>query len=154
MAESNQRWQVVDNSIAMLEAAKSATELTAIINGEKVDVKQAEPEVTPTPTPAPNYNTLSKGDKSNEVLDMQNRLWELGFLLDDRDGNFGSKTQTAVKMFQQAAGLSITGIADGETLARLYADDAPRTAMAQATPGPAAQDTPAPEVTDEPAATE
>ena len=154
VAESNQRWQVVDNSIAMLEAAKSATELTAIINGEKVDVKQAEPEVTPTPTPAPNYNTLSKGDKSNEVLDMQNRLWELGFLLDDRDGNFGSKTQTAVKMFQQAAGLSITGIADGETLARLYADDAPRTAMAQATPGPAAQDTPAPEVTDEPAATE
>ena len=51
---------------------------------------------TPTPTPAPNYNTLSKGDKSNEVLDMQNRLWELGFLLDDRDGYFGSKTQTAV----------------------------------------------------------
>ena len=85
---------------------------------------------------------------------MQNRLWELGFLLDDRDGNFGSKTQTAVKMFQQQAGLSITGIADGETLARLYADDAPRTAMAQATPEPAAQHTPAPEVTDEPAATE
>ena len=153
VAESNDRWQVVDNSITLLQSAKSASELTAIINGEKIDVKQAEPDATPTPTPAPNYNTLSKGDKSNEVLEMQNRLWELGFLLDDRDGNFGSKTQTAVKMFQQQAGLPITGIADGETLARLYADDAPRTAMAQATAQVSAT-TIAPETTDAPTAAE
>ena len=153
VAESNDRWQVVDNSITLLQSAKSASELTAIINGEKIDVKQAEPDATPTPTPAPNYNTLSKGDKSNEVLEMQNRLWELGFLLDDRDGNFGSKTQTAVKMFQQQAGLPITGIADGETLARLYADDAPRTAMAQATVQVSTTAI-APETTDAPTAAE
>ena len=137
VAESDERWKVVDNSITMLKSAKSATELTAIINGESIEVVQAEPEATPTPTPAPNYNTLSKGDKSNEVLEMQNRLYELGFLLDDRDGNFGSKTQTAVKMFQQQAGIAITGIADSATLELLYSDDAPRTAMAQTTPTPA-----------------
>lgn len=140
--QSTQRWTVVNNAIATLEAARSATELTAVINGEEVDV--LEPEASPTPTPPVNYNTLSKGDKSDEVLEMQNRLYELGFLLDDRDGAFGSKTQTAVKMFQQAAGLEITGIADNNTLTALYADDAPRTSYAQPTA------TPAPEATAEP----
>ena len=94
----------------------------------------------PTPTPEPvqqTYATLSRGDKSDEVLEMQNRLYMLGFLLDDRDGAFGSKTQTAVKAFQQAAGLEVTGIADSDTLTRLYADDAPMTEYAQATPTPA-----------------
>ncbi|MEE1199010.1 MAG: peptidoglycan-binding domain-containing protein, partial [Christensenellales bacterium] len=98
-----------------------------------------------------NYNTLSKGAKSDEVLDMQNRLYQLGFLLDDRDGAFGSNTQTAVKMFQQSAGLPITGIADNETLTRMYADDAPRTEYAQPTPTPVVA-TSAPEATPDPAA--
>lgn len=148
-AQSDERWAVVTNSITALEAARSTAELTAIESGESVEVVQAEP--TPEPTPEPvNYNTLSKGDKSDEVLDMQNRLFELGFLLDDRDGAFGSKTQTAVKMFQQVAGLPITGIADSATLNALYADDAPRTSNAQPTPTPPTQY--AAEPTPEPAA--
>lgn len=137
-AQSDERWAVVTSSIAALEAARSTAELTAIASGEPVEAVQAEP--TPEPTPEPvNYNTLSKGDKSDEVLDMQNRLFELGFLLDDRDGAYGSKTQTAVKMFQQVAGLPITGIADSATLNALYADDAPRTSNAQPTPTPPTQ---------------
>lgn len=148
IAESDERWQVVSNSIAMLEASKQAAELTAIVNGEEVAIPEAE--ATPSPTPAVNYNTLSKGAKSDEVLDMQNRLFELGFFLDDRDGAFGSKTQTAVKMFQQAAGLPISGIADGATLAALYSDEAPRTEYAQPTPTPAPAA--APEPTADPAA--
>ena len=133
-ANSAARWAIVDNAIATVENATTAQELTAVLNGERVVVA-----ATPTPTPEPEvtYATLSKGDKSDEVLEMQNRLYELGFLLDDRDGAFGSKTQTAVKLFQQAAGLEATGIADNETLQRLYADDAPRTEYAQATPTPA-----------------
>ena len=148
VAESDSRWQTVENSIAMLESATSAAELTAIINGEEIDVTR--PQATPSPTPPVNYNTLSKDDKSDEVFEMQNRLFELGFLLDDRDGVFGSKTQTAVKMFQQAAGLEVTGIADNTTLTALYADDAPRTVYAQptATPAPTATPEPAPSETD------
>lgn len=144
IAESDERWQVVENSIALLENAKSAVELTAIVNGEEIDI--TEVQATPTPTPAPNYNTLSKGDKSDAVYDLQNRLFELGFLLDARDGAYGGNTQTAVKMFQQAAGLSITGIADSETQAALYADDAPRTQYAQPTATPKPSATPAPSV--------
>ena len=142
--DSASRWQIINDSIAQVENATTAQELTAVLNGERVTVASS-----PTPTPEPvqqTYNTLSRGDKSDEVLEMQNRLYMLGFLLDDRDGAFGSKTQTAVKLFQQAAGLEPTGIADNETLTILYSDDAPRTEYAQITPTPAAGEaTPAPE---------
>ena len=132
--DSDSRWAIIDSEIAQVENATTAQELTAILNGERVTVA-ASP--TPTPEPEVTYTTLSKGDKSDEVLEMQNRLYMLGFLLDDRDGAFGSKTQTAVKLFQQAAGLEATGIADSAMLQKLYAEDAPRTEYAQATATPA-----------------
>ena len=138
--DSAARWQIVNDQIAQVENATTAQELTAILNGERVTVA-ASP--TPTPEPEVTYTTLSKGDKSDEVLEMQNRLYMLGFLLDDRDGAFGKNTQTAVKMFQQAAGLEVTGIADNATLTLLYSEDAPRTEYAQATPTPAPEAEPA-----------
>lgn len=128
-AESDERWKVVNNSITMLKAATSTAELTAIINGEVIDVQQ-QAEVTPTPEPAVNYNTLSKGDKSDEVVEMQTRLYELGYLSETPDGQFGSKTQTAVKIFQQVSALPVTGIADNATLTALYAEDAPSANLA------------------------
>ena len=130
---SEGRWNQVNNAIARLEAASTATELTEIQNEEII---MAAATATPAPTPKATYQTLVKDDKSDAVLEMQNRLYVLGFLRDDRDGSFGTKTQTAVKQFQQAAGLPVTGKADNETLTRLYADDAPRTKYAQATPKP------------------
>ena len=139
--DSASRWAIVNDEIAQVEAATTAQELTAILNGERVTVA-----ASPTPTPEPEtvtYTTLSKGDKSDEVLEMQNRLYMLGFLLDDRDGAFGKNTQTAVKMFQQAANLEVTGIADNATLTLLYSEDAPRTEYAQATPTPAPEAEPA-----------
>ena len=140
---SESRWGIVKDAIAQLEAASTAQELTAILNGEKVTVVTSP---SPTPVPEKTYTPLQKGDKSDAVLDMQNRLYMLGFLLDDRDGDFGSKTQTAVKLFQQAAGLNASGIADNATLTLLYSDEAPRTEYAQITPSPA----PTPEPTEAP----
>jgi len=135
--DTSARWAIVNEQIAQVENATTAQELTAVLNGERVTVASS-PTPSPTPEPAVVYNTLSKGDKSDEVLEMQNRLFMLGFLLDDRDGAYGSKTQTAVKLFQQAAGLEATGIADNQTLTLLYSEDAPRTEYAQVTPTPAA----------------
>ena len=142
-ANSQRNWGIVNDAIAALEAATTAPELTGISNGERIT-----PSTTPTPTPAPTvmYTTLSKGDKNDDVLEMQTRLYQLGFLLDDRDGAFGTKTQTAVKAFQQAAGLEVNGIADAATLIALYSDDAPRTEYAVTTPTPV----PTPVPTDEP----
>ena len=142
VADSEARWTIVNNSILQLESAKSAAELTAIINGQAITV-QTE---TPAPTQAPEeitYTTVSRGDEGNDVLKLQNRLYELGYLTGDRDGVFGSKTQTAVKLFQEAAGINASGIADNETQQKLYAEGAPY-APGAATPTPAPTATPEP----------
>jgi len=143
VADSEARWKIVNDSIAQLEGATTASHLTGILNGEQIDVTDPKSEA-PTPTPAPTQAPLTRGDKSDAVLDMQNRLYQLGYLMEDRDGNYGSKTQTAVKKFQTDAGLEVTGIADSKTLEKLYSDDAPMTEYAQITPQPAAEATPDP----------
>jgi len=143
VAESDARWKLVNDSIAQLEAASTATHLTGIINGEQIDVTVTDNKAA-TPTPAPTYTPLTRGDKSDAVLDMQNRLYQLGYLLEDRDGDYGSKTQTAIKRFQTDAGLEVTGIADSKTLEILYSDSAPMTEYAQITPSPEPTATPDP----------
>lgn len=141
-AKSEGNWQIVANSIAQLEAAKEAAELTAVINGQKITVQAETPAPTATPVV---YTPLQKGDKSDAVLKLQERLYRLGYLNDDRDGAFGGKTQTALKVFQERAGLEATGIADSNTQTVLFSDNAPY-AEGITTPTPAAQATPEPQV--------
>ena len=45
--------------------------------------------------------TLSKGSSGSRVKDLQNRLVDLGFLKAAPDGVYGSRTEAAVKAFQQ-----------------------------------------------------
>ena len=142
VARSEANWQIIANSIAQLEGAKSAAELTTIIDGQKVTVQSTTPEPTQTPMA---YTTLQKGDKSDEVLKLQERLYQLGYLNSDRDGSFGTKTQTAVKAFQERAGLEASGIADSNTQALLFSDSAPYAAGVPS-PTPSAASTPEPEV--------
>ncbi|NLG25854.1 MAG: peptidoglycan-binding protein [Clostridiales bacterium] len=67
-------------------------------------------------TPAPDdtgstakYSTLRNGMmNSSEVRNLQTRLRELGFFNAEVDGSFGTKTETAVKRFQSAAGCRST----------------------------------------------
>ena len=143
--DSEGRWQIVNASIQQLEAVTSAAELTAVINGQTITVQTQTPEPTAEPI---TYANLQKGDESNDVMKLQVRLYNLGYLNDDRDGVYGSKTQTAVKMFQETVGLNATGIADSATQAAIYADDAPY-APGAATPSPAPTVQPTPEPTTE-----
>ena len=144
-AESQSNWQSVNNAIAQLKIATSAAELTSIINAPSITVQNATPQPTEVPE---TYNSLSRGDENNDVMRLQVRLYELGYLDGDRDGVFGSKTATAVGMFQQAAGITPTGIADNATQVLLYSDDAPY-APGATTPTPAPTNTPEPEPTEE-----
>ena len=80
---------------------------------------------------------------NSAVEKMQNRLVELGYLTGGADGDFGAKTASAVKAFQQAAGLTADGIATPETQVALYADTAPRGSVTAETPAP--EETPEPE---------
>ena len=142
--ESAQRWSTIANAVAGFEQINSAAGLSAVVAGERIiaDLSTPEPTLAPQASLAPEYKSLSKKDEGEEVLKLQERLWELGYLDDDRDGKFGTNTQTAVKLFQQTAGLEVTGVADNDTQVLLYSDDAPMTDSARITPAP--QTTPKP----------
>ena len=71
--------------------------------------------------------SLSKGSTGANVTRLQTRLLSKGYLSKSGsvDGDYGSITVSAVKLFQKKAGLSETGEADSETLRELYKSSAP-----------------------------
>ena len=72
-------------------------------------------------TPEPAMGTGSRGDK---VIQLQERLKDLGYYEGEVDGQFGSGTQDAVIAFQKKNGLDADGYAGPETQRVLYGDDA------------------------------
>lgn len=60
---------------------------------------------------------LSKvGSRGDEVRRIQNKLKALGFFNGTVDGIYGTKTQSAVKRYQQSVGITADGIAGPKTL--------------------------------------
>lgn len=53
------------------------------------------------------------------VIDMQNRLFRLGFYSDEADGLLGPKTRSALRLFQKQVGLPADGHPTPEVVARL-----------------------------------
>jgi peptidoglycan hydrolase-like protein with peptidoglycan-binding domain len=70
---------------------------------------------------APQVKVLSRGSKGQEVKELQELLIKLDYDLGSlgADGDFGSKTQTAVKKFQKSVGLTQDGIVGPQTLEQL-----------------------------------
>ncbi len=91
---------------------------------------------TPLPTPTPDLSTLRQGDTGNEVKALQQRLYQLGYLSGQADGNFGSGTATAVLNFQKANGLGQDGVAGPTTLSKLYSTAAMPNPTATPSPTP------------------
>ena len=56
------------------------------------------------------------GSQSDEVTQIQTRLKSWGYFSGPVTGYYGSQTTQAIKKFQQAHGLSATGVADEKTL--------------------------------------
>ena len=90
------------------------------------------PTVTPTATPS----LLKKGDASDAVRDMQQRLKDLGYYDGEVDGDFGGGTEEAVRLYQRQNGLDVDGIAAEKTFASLYSDQAKQVTITP-TPDPA-----------------
>lgn len=69
--------------------------------------------------------TIEKGQKGSRTRDAQDALAKAGWLPENsgrnrgRDGLFGPKTEAAVKAFQKAVGLPVTGKLDDTTAKRL-----------------------------------
>lgn len=68
--------------------------------------------------------TLKSGMQSDDVLKMQNRLLELGYMFVKPSGLFAEGTEQSVKDFQLLNGLPATGIADPVTLQKMFSADA------------------------------
>lgn len=116
------------NSDEMVFQESSDDQDLSEMSSEDVLVVSSEASVSSEQTEEThNYKQLKKGDRNENVLKMQNRLCELGYLSDTScTGYYGDYTVKKVKQFQKAAGLSETGKADPVTLERLYSKDAPK----------------------------
>ena len=90
---------------------------------------------TPVPSATPEITLLQSGSRGDQVKQLQERLKELGYYSGKTDGDFGSGTRSAVKLFQQQHGLDADGIAGSKTLRMLYSDSAH---TVQVTPTPEA----------------
>ena len=71
------------------------------------------------------YPELKDGSRGDDVVALQTRLIELGYLDDDADGIFGPNTEGAVRAARVAAGLAESGVADDEMQFLLFREDFP-----------------------------
>ena len=65
---------------------------------------------------------IKSGSKGEVVELVQRMLNEKGYACGSADGIFGAKTESAVKSYQKAKGLSADGIVGDITYAKLFAD--------------------------------
>ena len=105
----------------------------AVITDEPATPTPTPAPVTPTPTP----KSLQRGfTGSDAVRAVQRRLKELGYYKGSADGDFGPATETAVKEFQKANGLTADGKVGEKTLAKMNAKNAVSYKEAHATATP------------------
>jgi peptidoglycan hydrolase-like protein with peptidoglycan-binding domain len=66
-----------------------------------------------------NFTMLKRGSTGGAVVELQKKLNGLGYDCGTPDGNFGSKTDNAVRKFQADYNLKVDGIAGSTTLKKL-----------------------------------
>ena len=152
----------ISNGLIMFDSPTPDTGSVSPGPGETIAVITTTPP-TPTPTtapvtPTPTPKSLQRGfTNSDSVRSVQKRLKELGYYKGSADGDFGPKTEEAVKEFQKANGLSADGKVGEKTLAKLQSNSAVSYKEAHATATPKKTATPTPKsntkVTAKPTAT-
>lgn len=96
------------------------------------------------------YTDLSEGSQGNEVLNLQERLIDLGYAAGKGNGIYGAETTTALKMFQRYNNLEETGVASAYVQSCLFSptaityEDVLRGITARTTPLPVVSTTVAP----------
>ncbi|OZM76183.1 murein L,D-transpeptidase [Pseudonocardia sp. MH-G8] len=83
------------------------------------------PTPAPTPEPEPEPQSLRLNDEGPRVLEIQQRLSELGYWLGKIDGHYGQLTRQAVMAFQKAEDLTRDGVAGPITREKLPAASRP-----------------------------
>lgn len=76
-------------------------------------------------SPDAKYYAAQNGDQGDDILRIQERLYEMGYLAtaDLMTGNFGDSTEAAVKKLQSVNGLEQDGKVGRKTMNLLYSDE-------------------------------
>lgn len=76
-------------------------------------------------SPSAKYYAVSKGVAGDDILRIQTRLYELGYLANagQVSGSFGDETESAVKKLQEVNGLNIDGKVGRQTINLLYSEE-------------------------------
>ena len=94
--------------------------ITTYKNGQTQMILFELEDDKPEPEPEVIYPVLQRGLVSDDVLNVQKRLAELGYLSATPDGTFGQKTEDAIKSAQAAFGMEQNGIADNAFQQKLF----------------------------------
>lgn len=134
--------------VTITEDLPSDEELRKAVAKPALNSSKTGPVSTPEPTPEPEYlsggmppmplRKLERDSRGEDVYWLQMKLKELGYYTGTVTGGYYGGTHNAVKAYQRANGLSVTGEANVRTLEHLYAD-------VLATPEPMPESTPKPE---------
>lgn len=84
----------------------------------------SSPSASQTGTDLNLNQTLKSGMQNDDVLKMQKRLDELGYMFVNPTGLYAEATAQSVKDFQYLNGMTVTGIADPATLKKIFSSDA------------------------------
>ena len=87
------------------------------------------------------YTALQYGSKGEDVKRLQTALNGAGYNSGAVGGIYGEKTEAALKSYQQANGLSVSGALDEATYNSLYGQATQQPAQAEQAAGNAAQQT-------------
>lgn len=128
------------NILSLSEVADAASPLPTVTRFHTAAPASPSPRLTLCPSLAPieeptaapydvvsfsTYTTLRLGDDNASVETLQRRLTDLGYLDSDMPGSvYNESIASAVVLFQRACNMEQTGVADGDTQASLFADDA------------------------------
>lgn len=82
----------------------------------------AVPSASPAPSDEGTLRTLHKGSYGSDVEALQEALTALGFFTSRVDGQFGIRTERALKKYQKARGLEGDGVLGAETRRTLAED--------------------------------
>lgn len=110
---------------ARVSSGAGAPEADVVSLAEELALLQANATPSPTPVPTPTPLLFSRGYEGPEVVQIQQRLMDLGYMDNDEPTQkYGPITKEAVELFQRSHELAIDGCVGQETYNLLMSDQA------------------------------
>ena len=121
--------QFIKDEPIQSEGEPSSSPSSALSVSEMTNYDEPAPTTPPSPaavqTTAPEIIDLVRGCHDPRVVDIQEKLMELGYMASDEPSDYyGYTTWYSLQLFQRKHGLGVDGIAGDNTLVMLFSDDA------------------------------